>query len=103
MPWHAQLCARTVSLVDQDLAVTAMCTVLSSRFSLLMAAVCLEFVSAALHCAYITRWCRFWVVGGLGARGLVYHAWLGKLVAAAIVARDEKLLPAQLLRWKSSG
>ncbi|KAI3433842.1 hypothetical protein D9Q98_003645 [Chlorella vulgaris] len=24
-----------------------------------------------------------WVIGGLGARGLVYHAWLGKLVAAA--------------------
>jgi glycine/D-amino acid oxidase-like deaminating enzyme len=41
-----------------------------------------------------------WVVGGLGARGLVYHAWLGKLVAAAVAAGSDEALPPELLRWK---
>ena len=45
----------------------------------------------------------WWVVAGLGARGLVYHAWLGKLVAAAILAEDDQLLPAELRRWQSRG
>jgi glycine/D-amino acid oxidase-like deaminating enzyme len=40
------------------------------------------------------------VVGGLGARGLVYHAWLGKLVAAAVAAGSDEALPPELLRWK---
>jgi glycine/D-amino acid oxidase-like deaminating enzyme len=43
-----------------------------------------------------------WVIGGLGARGLVYHAWLGKLVAAAVSSGSESGLPPELLRWKSS-
>lgn len=42
----------------------------------------------------------WWFVGGLGARGLVYHAWLGRLVAAAVAAGDEGLLPPELLRWR---
>ncbi len=37
---------------------------------------------------------------GLGARGLVYHAWLGQLLAEAVVADDEALLPQPLTRWK---
>jgi glycine/D-amino acid oxidase-like deaminating enzyme len=41
-----------------------------------------------------------WVIGGLGARGLVYHAWLGRLVAQAVLARSEAGLPAELLRWQ---
>lgn len=41
-----------------------------------------------------------WVVGGLGARGLVYHAWLGRLVAAAVLAGTDADLPPELLRWK---
>lgn len=41
-----------------------------------------------------------WVIGGLGARGLVYHAWLGRLVAAAVLAGSEGGLPRELLRWK---
>eukprot|EP00884_Botryococcus_braunii_P015276 jgi/Botrbrau1/2431/Bobra.0395s0053.1 len=43
---------------------------------------------------------RWWVVAGLGARGLVYHAWLGQLLAHAILEDDEALLPPELLRWK---
>ena len=43
--------------------------------------------------------CRWWAVTGLGARGLVYHAWLGEQLAAAVVADDEALLPGQLTRW----
>lgn len=42
----------------------------------------------------------WWFVGGLGARGLVYHAWLGKVVAAAVVQDSESALPAELLRWR---
>ena len=35
-----------------------------------------------------------------GARGLVYHAWLGQQLAAAVLAEDEQLLPAELRRWQ---
>lgn len=45
--------------------------------------------------------CRWWAVTGLGARGLVYHGWLGRIVAEAIAADDDSLLPPELLRWKS--
>ena len=41
----------------------------------------------------------WWVVSGLGARGLVYHAWLGQLLAAAVLADSEALLPIQLRCW----
>ena len=43
---------------------------------------------------------RWWAVTGLGARGLVYHGWLGRLLAEAIGADDETLLPAELMRWQ---
>lgn len=42
----------------------------------------------------------WWLVGGLGARGLVYHAWLGRLVAEALLADSEDGLPPELLRWQ---
>ncbi|KAK9814738.1 hypothetical protein WJX72_010698 [[Myrmecia] bisecta] len=35
-----------------------------------------------------------------GSRGLVYHAWAGRLVAQAVLADDESMLPPELLRWK---
>lgn len=44
---------------------------------------------------------RWWVIGGLGARGLVYHAWLGELVAKAVLNDSEDSFPKELLRWKS--
>jgi glycine/D-amino acid oxidase-like deaminating enzyme len=44
--------------------------------------------------------CRWWAVTGLGARGLVYHGWLGEQLAAAAAADDESLLAPQLLRWR---
>lgn len=44
---------------------------------------------------------RVWLILGLGARGLVYHAWLGKLLSQAILAGDDALLPEELLRWKA--
>lgn len=40
------------------------------------------------------------MIGGLGARGLVYHAWLGRLVAAAVLGGSDAHLPPELLRWK---
>ena len=43
---------------------------------------------------------RLWVVGGLGARGLVYHAWLGNAMAQAVLADDESLISEQLRRWQ---
>jgi len=42
----------------------------------------------------------WWLVCGLGARGLVYHAWLGRLVAFAMARRSEEELPPELLRWR---
>lgn len=42
-----------------------------------------------------------WVLAGLGARGLVYHAWLGAQVAAAVLAGDESVLAPELCAWRS--
>eukprot|EP00887_Chlorella_sp_A99_P005223 scaffold1.g5223.t1 len=44
----------------------------------------------------------WWIVGGLGSRGLVYHAWLGRLAAEAALAGSEAGLPPELLRWKAT-
>ena len=44
--------------------------------------------------------CRWWAVTGLGARGLVYHAWLGAVLAEAVFADDESILAPELLRWQ---
>ena len=46
---------------------------------------------------------QWWVVVGLGARGLVYHAWLGRLIACAILANDEEMIPLELRRWQHPG
>ena len=43
----------------------------------------------------------YWIFGGLGSRGLIYHAWLGKKIAQAVVSRSEASLPKELLSWKS--
>lgn len=40
-----------------------------------------------------TQW---WLIGGLGSRGLIYHGWLGERVAAAVTARDVSLIPQEL-------
>ncbi|KAH9534485.1 hypothetical protein CY35_17G008100 [Sphagnum magellanicum] len=37
-----------------------------------------------------------WLIGGLGSRGLIYHAWLGELVAAAIVSGIDTIVPQEL-------
>ena len=42
-----------------------------------------------------------WVVAGLGARGLVYHAWLGALLAKAVLSNDASVIPEQLQRWRT--
>lgn len=42
----------------------------------------------------------WWMIAGLGARGLVYHAWLGELIAKAVVEDSEEGLPTELLRWR---
>lgn len=44
--------------------------------------------------------CRYWLVGGLGSRGILYHGLLGKLMAQAVVSSDEALLPPELISWK---
>ena len=43
---------------------------------------------------------RWWAIAGLGSRGLLYHAWLGKLLAQAVWEKDETALPPELLRWR---
>ncbi|MCO5594717.1 hypothetical protein L7F22_048750 [Adiantum nelumboides] len=45
----------------------------------------------------------YWIFGGLGSRGLIYHAWVGKKVAEAVVSRSETCLPRELLLWKRQG
>jgi len=40
-----------------------------------------------------TQW---WLIGGLGSRGLIYHGWLGERIAAAVTARDASLVPQEL-------
>ncbi|XP_030546650.1 putative thiamine biosynthesis oxidoreductase ThiO isoform X1 [Rhodamnia argentea] len=44
--------------------------------------------------------CKYWFFGGLGARGLLYHGLLGKLMAQAVLFNDETLLPVELTSWK---
>ncbi|XP_068648817.1 uncharacterized protein [Aristolochia californica] len=44
--------------------------------------------------------CKYWIVGGLGSRGLLYHGWLGKLMANAILLSTEAALPLELISWK---
>jgi glycine/D-amino acid oxidase-like deaminating enzyme len=43
-----------------------------------------------------------WLIGGLGARGLVYHAFLAKMLVSAIVADDESMLLDELTAWQRS-
>ena len=43
---------------------------------------------------------KWWVLAGLGARGLTYHAWLARHMAAAVLADDEGLLPRELRAWQ---
>lgn len=40
-----------------------------------------------------------WVVTGLGSRGLLHHAYLGRVVAHAVAAGNEKLIPADARRF----
>lgn len=42
----------------------------------------------------------YWIFGGLGSRGLIYHAWLGRKVAEAVVSQSEACLPREFLQWK---
>ena len=44
--------------------------------------------------------CNHWLFAGLGARGLLYHGWLGKLMAQAVLACNEQLIPSELTLWK---
>uniref|UniRef100_A0A0D9WMK8 FAD dependent oxidoreductase domain-containing protein n=1 Tax=Leersia perrieri TaxID=77586 RepID=A0A0D9WMK8_9ORYZ len=44
--------------------------------------------------------CSFWLVGGLGARGLLYHGLAGKLTAKAVISCDESLIPSEFTYWK---
>ncbi|XP_057968371.1 uncharacterized protein LOC131157921 isoform X2 [Malania oleifera] len=48
------------------------------------------------------RSCKYWFFGGLGARGLLYHGWLGKLIAQAVISCNEEVIPQELTSWKKS-
>jgi glycine/D-amino acid oxidase-like deaminating enzyme len=41
-----------------------------------------------------------WLLVGLGARGLVYHAWLGRCAALAVLSGSEGHLPPETLAWR---
>ncbi|KAJ6372584.1 hypothetical protein OIU76_026985 [Salix suchowensis] len=44
---------------------------------------------------------KYWLFGGLGSRGLLYHAWLGNLMAQAVISCNEQLIPSELTAWKN--
>lgn len=44
--------------------------------------------------------CKYWLLGGLGSRGLFYHGWLGKLTAEAVLSCNEQIIPSELTSWK---
>ncbi|XP_075675203.1 uncharacterized protein LOC142643147 isoform X3 [Castanea sativa] len=44
--------------------------------------------------------CNYWLFGGLGSRGLLYHGWLGKLIAQAMLCSNEEIIPTELTSWK---
>lgn len=45
---------------------------------------------------------KYWLIGGLGARGLLYHGWFGKLTAQALLSCDEDIIPPELRSWKNA-
>ncbi|XVF48471.1 hypothetical protein PTKIN_Ptkin03bG0192900 [Pterospermum kingtungense] len=45
--------------------------------------------------------CKYWLLGGLGSRGLLYHGWLGKLTAEAVISCNEQIIPSELTSWKN--
>ncbi|KAK4257513.1 hypothetical protein QN277_007090 [Acacia crassicarpa] len=45
--------------------------------------------------------CKYWLFGGLGSRGLLYHGWLGNIVARAVLSCDEHVIPSELVSWKN--
>ncbi|KAL5839921.1 hypothetical protein ACOSQ4_012529 [Xanthoceras sorbifolium] len=45
--------------------------------------------------------CKYWLFGGLGSRGLLYHGWLGKLMAQAVLSCNEHIIPSELTSWKN--
>lgn len=44
--------------------------------------------------------CLYWLVGGLGSRGLLYHGLAGNLTAQAVVSCDESVIPSEFTSWK---
>ncbi|KAJ1436955.1 hypothetical protein SESBI_03790 [Sesbania bispinosa] len=46
--------------------------------------------------------CKYWLFGGLGSRGLLYHGWLGNLMAHAVLSCNEEVIPSELTSWKST-
>ncbi|CAJ2637523.1 unnamed protein product [Trifolium pratense] len=47
------------------------------------------------------RSCKYWLFGGLGSRGLLYHGWLGNLMAHAVLSCNEEVIPSELTSWKN--
>ncbi|OIV97255.1 hypothetical protein TanjilG_10789 [Lupinus angustifolius] len=45
--------------------------------------------------------CKYWLFGGLGSRGLLYHGWLGNLMAHAVLSCNEEVIPSELTSWKN--
>ncbi|KAK4769487.1 hypothetical protein SAY86_027637 [Trapa natans] len=60
----------------------------------------LPLLGSVDHLLDSNRNCRYWFFGGLGARGLLYHALLGKLMAQAVLQGDDSILPSELTSWK---
>lgn len=60
---------------------------------------CVNSIWVEPLCLTLCR-CSVWLLVGLGARGLVYHAWLGKLVAQGVLTNSEDQIPEELMSWR---
>ncbi|GLI63662.1 hypothetical protein VaNZ11_006699 [Volvox africanus] len=42
----------------------------------------------------------WWLVAGLGSRGLVYHGWLAQLAVDAVLCDSDEVIPKELTAWR---
>ena len=66
----------------------------------------IRVVRTGHYAPLIGRLGKSWVFTGLGSRGLLYHAFLGKILAQALIAEDQGIIPPEFqcreFQWRRS-
>ncbi|BFI28697.1 hypothetical protein MPTK2_2g22170 [Marchantia polymorpha subsp. ruderalis] len=57
------------------------------------------YLGSSVQSSVSTASTKWWMFGGLGSRGLIHHAWLGELVAKAVIDCNASVLPQILKQW----